>query len=592
MMLKNTFDRMRGIINFFWVCFFRTCSFRRCAQFTFLAFALGGCSPVSIQSNTPAEQAIDQSAQQSRTVMGTGAVNESSPAPPREVESPVATAPAAPAAPAAERFDVSVEKVPAKSFFLGLVSGTGTNIVVHPDLTGTISLELSNVTIAEVLDVTRDIYGYDYRFSKGIYTLYPRKLSTQIYPINYIDVQRVGISETSVLVGKISSAGDNNRRGGSSVDVEQQSPNLLSVMPERGQGNGGGALQVSGITPGSRVQTLTKTDFWSSLRETILAIIDGGEGERMVMVNPQAGMVVVKAMPDEQRSVRNFLERSELSVKRQVVLETKILEVRLNDEFDAGINWGAIGGQILLSKNVGEFQSPSSITLASESVGEVFASLIKVTDISELLSLLEMQGSVQVLSSPRVSTVNNQKAIIRVGSDEFFVTGISSQTTSNASAIISTPNIELSSFFSGIALDVTPQIAESGEVILHIHPVVSDVKDQLKDITVGDEQFSLPLALRDIRESDSIVRARNGQVVVLGGLMQETLVDNRGKRPLIGDIPLINALFRSKEKRKVKTELVILLRPMVVDEQTWSRQVDTSREWIHSLGDEYRSSYK
>src|SRR5690606_25311902 len=116
----------------------------------------------------------------------------------------------------------------------------------------------------------------------------------------------------------------------------------------------------------------------------------------------------------------------------------------------------------------------------SESIGEIFSSLIKVDDITKVLSLLETQGDVQVLSSPRVSTVNNQKAVIRVGSDEYFITGISSNTTASASAVTSTPNIELSPFFSGISLDVTPQIAENGEVILHIHPVVSEVEDQLK----------------------------------------------------------------------------------------------------------------
>src|SRR5690606_14963432 len=156
-----------------------------------------------------------------------------------------------------------------------------------------------------------------------------------------------------------------------------------------------------------------------------------------------------------------------------------------------------------------------------EATGSVFASLLRVNDVTKLLSLLQTQGQVQVLSSPRVSTVNNQKAVIRVGADEYFVTGISNNTTSSATSVTSTPNIELSPFFSGISLDVTPQISEAGDVILHIHPVVSEVRDQLKVFTVGDENFSLPLALRGIRESDAIVRAASGQVVVLGGLMQE-----------------------------------------------------------------------
>src|SRR5690606_20665344 len=239
--------------------------------------------------------------------------------------------------------------------------------------------------------------------------------------------------------------------------------------------------------------------------------------------------------PNELSAVRNFLERSELSVKRQVILEAKILEVRLSEGFEAGINWGAISGQIAAAKNiqdnfpintdgsstqVNEFRSITANRLyydadgnlqnlavgSREAIGGTVAGLIQIADITKLLSLLETQGTVQVLSSPRVSTVNNQKAVIRVGSDEYFVTGISSNTTSNAASITSTPNIELSSFFSGISLDVSPQISENGKVILHIHPVVSEVTDQLKVFTVGSEDFALPLALRGIRESDSIDR--------------------------------------------------------------------------------------
>ena len=161
-----------------------------------------------------------------------------------------------------------------------------------------------------------------------------------------------------------------------------------------------------------------------------------------------------------------------------------------------------------------------------------------------------------------------------MGSDEFFVTGISNNTTASAGATTTSPEVELASFFSGISLDVTPQISEDGDVILHIHPIVSEVTDQQKEITIGDYSISVPLALRDIRESDSIVRARSGQVIVLGGLMQESRSDYKAKRPILGDIPGLNALFRSKSRGTRKTELVILLRPIVVGDDTWQQEVN------------------
>lgn len=520
-----------------------------------------------------------------------------------------------------DRFDVSVRNVPAKSFFLGLVNGTGINLVVHPDVEGSITLDLKNVTVDDVLRVTRDIYGYEYRRDRNIYTVYANSLRTEVFQINYLDVQRVGVSDTSVLIGRAQSSGNNNNGNSSNNNTSNDNANLLAMIENATQGtNGsnGGGNSGSALTPGSRVQTLNRTNFWASLERTIESIIGGESENRSVIVTPQAGMVVVKAMPNELSAVRNFLERSELSVKRQVILEAKILEVRLSEGFEAGINWGAISGQITAAKNiqdnfpintdgstaqVNEFRSITANRMyydadgnlqnlavgSREAIGGTVAGLVQIADITKLLSLLETQGTVQVLSSPRVSTVNNQKAVIRVGSDEYFVTGISSNTTSNAASITSTPNIELSSFFSGISLDVTPQISENGEVILHIHPVVSEVTDQQKVFTVGDEEFALPLALRGVRESDSIVKAANGQVIVLGGLMTESSSVTNGKRPILGDIPGIKALFRTKNKSKAKTELVILLRPIVVDDNTWDAQITEVHDSMQRMGEAYRN---
>jgi len=520
-----------------------------------------------------------------------------------------------------ERFDVSVRAVPAKEFFLGLVNGTGINVVVHPEVSGNISLDLKNVTVEDVLRVTRDIYGYEYKQDRGIYTIYANALRTEVFHINYLDVQRVGVSDTAVLIGRAQSNSQNNNNNGGSSGGSSNSggdtANLLGMLESaqnnNKSGNGGSSGQGQGITPGSRVQTLNHTDFWSSLHSTVVSIIGGESESRTVTISPQAGMIVVKALPSELSAVREFLERSELSVKRQVILEAKILEVSLNEGFEAGVNWSAISGQLTQGYNLQDgFNLNSDGTTpvdkyrditrtyryyedgvlksmavpSREGTGGTFASLLRVQDITKVLSLLETQGTVQVLSSPRVSTVNNQKAVIRVGSDEYFVTGISNNTTSNATSVSSTPNIELSPFFSGISLDVTPQISEEGEVVLHIHPVVSEVTDQQKNFTVGSQDFSLPLALRGIRESDSIVKAQNGQVIVLGGLMQENKRNSDGKRPVLGDIPLVNSLFRTKSKARTKTELVILLRPIVVDSNTWQNELEQSEKRIQNLGED------
>lgn len=470
------------------------------------------------------------------------------------------------------RFDVSVNQVPARTFFMSLVGDAGVNVVAHPDIDGRITLELKNVTIKDVLNVTREVYGYEYRLKNGIYSIYPRKIRTEVFPINYPDIQRTGVTDTSVLVGQIESGSDDENNNNSNNNNENDSSNRAQESAS-----------------GSRVVTTNYTDFWMMLNKTLSAIIGGEVGGRMVMTNPQSGLVIVKAKPIELTAVRDFLEQSELSVRRQVVLETKILEVRLNDRFETGINWAAIEGQLAVSQSVSGTGFVGSALGKARNASSAFSSVLGAPDITKLIQLLETQGNVQVLSSPRISTVNNQKAVIKVGSDEFFVTGVRNNSTSNAATTTNVPEVILDSFFSGIALDVTPQIAEDGDVILHVHPVVSDVQDQIKEFSIADEKFSLPLALRDIRESDSIVRAKNGEVVVLGGLMQEVSSDVSGKRPGLGDVPLVNAFFKTKNRTKIKTELVILMRPIVIETGGWDKQVEDGKQRIDSISEIYRS---
>ena len=551
-----------------------------------LALLLFACAETP--TPTPAEQAIemlDQAVEDNRQPppKAPAALGNALLAPPSQ-----ATA----EKPAEDRFDISVNQVSARAFFLGLVRGTNQNIVVHPQVSGNITLELTNVSIEDTLKVCRDIYGYEYKLKNDIYTIFPSALRTEIFPINYLDIKRVGLSDTSVLVGKVESSGNNssnNRNNNNSNNNNQDNTSLLGLLDD---GSSDKNRQAPISTPGARIQTLTKTDFWGSLQHAVVALIGGLEGGRDVTVTPQAGLVIVKALPNELQVVRDFLERSSLSVKRQVLLEAKVVEVTLNDEFNAGINWNAISGNVTQWRNISSIDSDGT-TFIDDSLDDTFFSVLEIKDINDVLDLMETQGSVQVLSSPRVATVNNQKAVIRVGTDEFFVTGLSSDTTTGGGdTVVNSPNIELTSFFSGIALDVTPQISSEGEIILHIHPVITTVEDQVKELRIGDQLFNFPLALRDIRESDSVVKAKSGQVVVLGGLMQDIENISKGKHPGLGDVPVVGqALFRNKQSKKVKTELVILLKPTIVDNDSNNRALQNSRARIKAMGETYQERF-
>ena len=466
------------------------------------------------------------------------------------------------------RFDLSCSDAPVRSFLRSLVKDTDYNIVVHPDVKGTVSLELTQVTLTDVMNVIREVYGLDYVLEGNVYRIYPDTLRTEIFRLNYLNIARSGRSEIQVSAGKVTDSDGQNRGG------------------DYGSGYGGDTSQQEDVV-GTVVHTEAEADLWSEVRATLEALTAFDEGSH-VMVTPQVGVIVVRAKPVTLRAVQSYIDQVESSVNRQVILEAKVVEVTLNDGFESGIDWHTFGrGSGGLRENsqhrfAGEFTSGESDFY--NPLGSVFTLSGDVGDFSGTLNLLKTQGTVQVLSSPRIATVNNQKAVIKVGSDEFFVTDINSNTITAGSAINTNDSPELTPFFSGIALDVTPQISDDGNVVLHVHPTVSEVSEQRKEI--GGEM--VPLAASTIRESDSIVRASSGQIVVIGGLMQNTSQDENAGVPWLRRIPLIGHLFNQKSQRSRKSELVILLKPVVVENGTQAAFISQSTTTVRNLRNQLR----
>ncbi|WP_032803064.1 pilus (MSHA type) biogenesis protein MshL [Vibrio sp. HENC-03] len=468
-----------------------------------------------------------------------------------------------------KRFRIQANAVEARSFFASLVKGTEYSVAIHPAVQGNITVNLSDVTLDEVLNVVQNMYGYDVVKSGKVIQIYPAGMRTVTIPVDYLQFKRSGRSLTSIVTGSVTSAGTSN--SGSSSDDSDSSDS---------SNNNGDSSTTS--TGGTRIETLTESDFWPMLQQAVANLIGSGKGQSVV-VTPQAGVITVRAFPDEIREVREFLGVSQKRMQRQVILEAKILEVTLSDGYQQGINWSNMSASIGNSGSVVVDRNP--VTLPLDAIGSLLGGQTNVTfsdgNFEAVMNFMATQGDLNVLSSPRITAANNQKSVIKVGTDEYFVTELSSNAGNgeNSNAV---PEVELTPFFSGISLDVTPQIDDKGNVFLHVHPAVIEVEEEIKKLNLGGDfdNVQLPLAKSSIRESDSVIRAKDGDVVVIGGLMKQQNLEQVSKVPFLGDVPALGNLFRNINNVTQKTELVILLKPTVVGVNTWQKELERSRDLL------------
>ncbi len=485
------------------------------------------------------------------------------------------------------RFDLSVNNTPASQVFAAIVSGTRYSVVVPPDMTGSISMSLKDVTVFEALEAIRNTYGYDYKVDGSRIYVQGISMQTRIFQVNYLTGKRVG---TSSLRVSSSSIGDT----ASPVPASGGLP-----APNPSGGSSGKSLD------SSRINTEIDTNFWSELTQALQAIVGTDKG-RSVVISPMTGVIVVRAMPEELKNVAAYLKASQVSLERQVMLEAKIIEVSLTDSMQTGVNWGSFSynengkaftsvGQVAAGTTLSQTSAAATsltgsaltsvpgtnLSGLSTNNGSVFGLAFQTGNFAALMNFLETQGSVHVLSSPRISTLNNQKAVLKVGTDEFFVTGVTTTTTAVGSTATTTPSVTLQPFFSGIALDVTPRIDANNEIILHVHPSVGQVTTVNKVLNLGASAgtYTLPMASSSISETDSIVRARDGQIVAIGGLMRQATVDEDSGLPGLSKL-----IFGQSSRRNEKRELVILIKPTVITGETdWSDDLIRSRDRIQSL---------
>jgi MSHA type pilus biogenesis protein MshL len=454
------------------------------------------------------------------------------------------------------------------------------NIVIDPELNGKVTFDLKRVTLKEALDTILSPLGWTYRIDGKFVKVLKPQMETRLFVLNYIATKRSGKREVYAST---------------STGVGLQTSTLPGQQIQTSLSPAGARTGYTDIT------SVDEMDLWKEIQKGLETLIFGtveereipserektaltrvGEKGKKLIVNKSTGTIMVTDYALNLNKVASYLETVEGSSQRQVSIQAKIMEVILSDDHKEGINWKVIEGlprSINLAwgltdkaKTRGFPGSTTGYLSGASTTGGTAASTIDTPGVfkiapyggilalgaagtevalSDIMQAIAEQGDVKILSSPTISTLNNQKAVIRVGNqDVFFITGaVATQNT--VTQIIQPMTIDI-----GIILDVTPQIAEDGTIIMNIHPSITD---KTGEKTTPDGKSTFPLL--SVRETDTTVRVRDGQTIIIAGLMQERTQENYTGVPVLHSIPLLGGLFRYKTGTKTNSELVIMITP-------------------------------
>ena len=457
-----------------------------------------------------------------------------------------------------------------------LASKFGLQYQIDPEVRGTVNTTLRNKTLPEALAAIMPP-GMSYQVQNGVLRVAPARVSTRIFSLDYVALSRVGTASTIIQRRLGSTSLGNNAVGGGAVGLG--SAGAISA-------SGGGADVISAVSV---------ADVWEEIRVAAEALLFdatpansevrqaqtaglalGGIGSagrpysrvgvdgRRLIINPIAGTITVSGFPSDLEEIETFIRAFESSIQRQVLIEAKIVEVNLDRSFQFGIDWNVLARSGTAALGV----ASTLPTRTPRAPGATPTGNVELTltgghgQITAVLNALSSQGDVRVLSSPRVSALNNQRAVFDVTTGEivFNVTQtpiISPNGTTTFQSQVTPTQVNV-----GIVLDVLPQIGADNTVTMNIRPVVTSVARTASFTTPEGATFQAPVI--DTRESDTMARLRAGETIIIGGLMQTRREKVRSGVPGLKDVPLLGRLFTSYSDVERKAELVIFLTPTII----------------------------
>ncbi|WP_432377430.1 pilus (MSHA type) biogenesis protein MshL [Duganella sp. P38] len=528
---------------------------------------------------------------------------------PEPVQQSVALPPPKPAA-KVETYSVTVHKVPVQSLLFALARDAGMNVDVHPGVEGTVTLNALDQTLPQLLTRIQRQVDMRYEINGSTLTVLPDTPEWRNYKVDYVNIARstsssVNIATQISTTGAGSSDSSLNPVVQASQNNTQQQALGANGLPQQQQRQAGANEQQGSGSNNSTTSVSNRSDnnFWYNLEKnirdmlrasnlndnpanplggqqtglpapTFASLQDAGAANlrSSVIVNPEGGLIAVRATARQHEKIQQFLDVVVGAAKRQVLIEATIIEVKLSDSYQQGINWQSIGrgGLTMTQKQVGTAGLPSSV-LPNSSPGVFVIDYLNPTsrlgNIAATIQLLESFGKVKVLSSPKISVLNNQTALLKVVDNNVFFSIKVTPAVLNSSGGISTPAIyesKLETVPVGFVMSVTPQISESDEVTLNVRPTITRVVNYVRDPNpaLGNVISNVPVI--QARELESIMKVNSGQIAVMGGLMQDSVDNAKDGVPLLSTLPVVGNLFSYRNENSTKTELVIFMRPVVV----------------------------
>ncbi|MDX1609655.1 MAG: pilus (MSHA type) biogenesis protein MshL [Halofilum sp. (in: g-proteobacteria)] len=479
-----------------------------------------------------------------------------------------------------ERYTVVVNDVPLKELLFALARDADLEIDIIGDIGGRVTLNAVDETLPRLLERITLQAAVRYELQDDYLKIAADEPYLESYPVPYVNIDRTASSSVDTAT-QIASTG----------------------FGDEGSGGGGAGSNNSRTS----VSNESTQQIWQTLRRNLGGILnvevaegDAPEGDRYVMLNREAGYITVRATQRQHREVQRYLDQVMASIRRQVLIEATVVEVTLSDQYQAGVDWAMLANdpdgfdfvQSLTGQTLGgafNVPDPPGSGVSQATIG-YFDPNTSDGSLSATLKLLETFGDVQVMSSPKIIALNNQLAVLKVVDNRVYFTVQVETDTTESGFVTRTFETEVNTVPIGLVMTVTPHIDSHDEVLLNVRPTVSRilgfVNDPNPDLAAAGVENEIPEI--QVREMESLLRVHSGQVAVIGGLMQDSINQTRREVPGLGRLPLLGNLFSFRDDTVEKTELIIFLRPTVVNQASLDGDFRDYRRYLPGANDAAR----